>query len=207
MIFVDTSAWIAFANELDIFHEHANPLMRDLIKDSSVQLFTSDIILGEILDLVSHDTYRKRLMNKSGLSEGDIKHKCETIREMLDRMIQDSAKAELLHADEEIIANTKILYRDNPQIYLNFSDWSNISFMKRYNIKKLFTYEKSFGYTFNKGFGDTTEFETIPRYDELKNLIKSIPLEYQEKQTEQEGGTKKNKTDDTSHIPTQTSAK
>lgn len=147
--------------------------MLKLVKDKSVKLFTSDIILGEILDLVSSDNYKKRLMEKSGLSEEDIKNKCKTIREMLDRMIQDSAKAELLHADEEIIANTKILYRDNPHIYLNFSDWSNISFMKRYNIKKLFAYEKSFGYTFNKGVGDTTDFETLPTYDELNNLIKS----------------------------------
>jgi len=172
LVFIDTSAWIAFANELDKFHKHANPLMRDLIKNSSTKLFTSDVILGEILDIVSNHNYKKDLVKASGLSIGDIEKKCKTIREMLDRMIQNTARVELLHADEKIIAETKIYHLSNPHIWLNFSDWSTISFMKQYNIKKLFTYDKDFEYLFQKRITGVTGFEAFPTSGEIERLSK-----------------------------------
>lgn len=119
IVFVDTSAWIAFFNKNDDFHKSAVSFFRKKPK-----LFSSNIVLHET---IAHLQYRvDRLTAETAAS-----------------LILNPLLVQLIYISEEEEKQAYKKYQTGLK-KISFVDWTSEVLMKTNKIKRIFTFNKHF---------------------------------------------------------------
>ena len=128
-IFIDASVWIAFTVETDSLHVQAKNIFNDLLKQKSIQFYTSDYIIDETATRI------KKKKDGSGAK-------------LFLQQLMDVFKKRKI----EIIFISKILFDKSVRIFnrypepntFSFTDASIVSVMRHYKIKTLLTFDRDF---------------------------------------------------------------
>lgn len=128
MLLIDTSAFVAIANKGDEHHQAAVSFLEDVKKGRTRfrRLVTSDYIIDETLTRI-----RFGVGYKEALQWG--------------KSIMASKAIEMQKIDEETFQESWRLfqlYGDKP---LSFTDCTNITLMKKLDIKSVFAFDEDFG--------------------------------------------------------------
>ncbi len=122
--FVDTGAWYAPFNDLDIYHPRASAFMQKLIGQKA-WLFTSDYVIDETLTLM-----RARLGHGKAVEFG--------------RWVLQSPLVKLINVDEKIWQAAWNLFVRYDDKYFSFTDCTSFAIMRQLGLRSAFAFDRNF---------------------------------------------------------------
>lgn len=123
-IFVDTSAWLAVADEGESSHEIVTTVYKELLK-SAVRLITSDLVIAETQILI----LRRISTDAANIFLDSLNH---------------SPSIEIIFLDQETeLAAKKVLEKFSDQD-LSFTDAASFAIMRSRKMRTAFTLDKHF---------------------------------------------------------------
>mgnify|MGYP000241633722 CR=1 FL=1 len=122
--FVDTGAWYALFNDLDIYHPRASAFMQKLIGQKA-WLFTSDYVIDETLTLM-----RARLGHGKAVEFG--------------RWVRQSPLVKLINVDEKIWQAACDLFVRYDDKYFSFTDCTSFAIMRQLGLRNAFAFDHNF---------------------------------------------------------------
>ncbi len=127
MLFIDTSAFLALANDRDNFYKAARRFMMDLQKGKfrPTRLITSDYIIDETLTRI-----RFKVGHTQAVSWG--------------RNIHSSKIIELQRIDETVYEEALAIFEKYNDKQLSFTDCTSFALMKSMGIDDVFTFDEDF---------------------------------------------------------------
>jgi len=125
---VDTSAWVAYYNTKDVNHENAVKIIDDIKKGlfKLKKLYTTDYIFAETIIMILRSTKRPE------------------IAEMVGEVILNSKYVEVLKVTENDIKEAWKFFKKHKHRFYSFTDCTTFVLMKRYGIKRAFTFDEHF---------------------------------------------------------------
>ena len=124
MIFIDTNVFISYYNEDDENHRISFKVIKDIEEDKYGPAFISDYIFDEIMTVSLMKTKDKEKTIRFGLS-----------------ILKSNIK--MLKVNQEIFKRTWQLFHES-KIKMSFTDFTNLVFLKKFNIEYLATFDKDF---------------------------------------------------------------
>ncbi len=132
-LFVDTSALYALLDAQDRYHPAAARVWRELLKDETLMLITSNYVVLETVALVQH-----RLgLEAVRVLQDDVLPVLTVV--WVDRRLHESALTALLAAGKR---------------HRSLVDWTSFELMRRHGLDVVFTFDRDF---------DEQGFRRIPR--------------------------------------------
>ncbi|MDF1532621.1 MAG: PIN domain-containing protein [ANME-2 cluster archaeon] len=127
MLFIDTSAFLALANDRDTYYKAARRLLMDLQKGRlrPSRLITSDYIIDETLT---------RIRFKAG----------HTQAVSWSRNIHSSNIIELMRVDKTLYEDALAIFEKYHDKQLSFTDCTSFALMKSMGIDDVFTFDEDF---------------------------------------------------------------
>lgn len=123
-LFVDTSAWVAYYDQRDRYHEQANAAMFSL-RNRPALLFTTDYVLDEALTLLLYHAGRE-----AALRFGE--------------MVQRSRNTKLLRIDAEAWDEAWQWFKKYDDKVWAFTDCTSFATMKRFGLVQAFAFDHHF---------------------------------------------------------------
>lgn len=122
MIFVDTGAWIALLNHRDAVNVFT------YLRQQQSPLVTSDYTIDETVTRIRYDTNHYLAI------------------EFLNRinLLVDTEILTVMHVDEMVINEAKILFRQYDTARLSFTDCTSFVICRASNITKVFAFDRHF---------------------------------------------------------------
>ncbi len=128
MIFVDSSAYIAYYNKRDKNHEAAVSFVKK-IRDREfgpVIIYTSDYVFDEVVTAVLVLTRSKDLAISVGES------------------IKESKITRIIKVDEEIFHKAWEIFREYKDKFWSFTDCTSFAIMEKMDIRTAFTFDEHY---------------------------------------------------------------
>ncbi len=122
--FVDTGAWYALFNDLDIYHPRASAFMQKFI-GGEVQLFTSDYVIDETLTLI-----RARLGHRKAVEFG--------------KWVLQSQLVKVINVDEKIWERAWDLFVRYDDKHFSFTDCTSFAIMRQLGLSNAFAFDHNF---------------------------------------------------------------
>lgn len=123
-VFVDTGAWYALFNDLDIHHSHASAFVRELI-DQKTQLITSDYVIGETLTLM-----RARLGHEKAVEFG--------------KWVLQSPLVRMINVDKKVWQAAWEIFVKYDDKDFSFTDCTSFALMQQLRLYETFTFDDHF---------------------------------------------------------------
>jgi predicted nucleic acid-binding protein len=122
-VLVDSDAWVGIFSGKDAHHKEANRIFDILIKQG-IEIFTTTAIEGEAATVLSHkEGYRVA---------NDFIHSL------------DASQIPIVHIDEQLHNRAMEKFLDTNRRGTSYVDLTNVAVMERYNIEKIFSFDKSY---------------------------------------------------------------
>ncbi|MBW6518632.1 MAG: PIN domain-containing protein [ANME-2 cluster archaeon] len=127
MLFIDTSAFLALANDRDTYYKAARRLLMDLQKGRlrPSRLITSDYIIGETLTRIRFKVGHTQAVSWS-------------------RNIHSSNIIELMRVDKTLYEDALAIFEKYHDKQLSFTDCTSFALMKSMGIDDVFTFDEDF---------------------------------------------------------------
>ncbi len=127
MLFIDTSAFLALANDRDNYYKSAQRFLMDMRngKFRPTRLITSDYIIDETLTMI-----RFKVGHAQAVNWGQNIHSSKII--------------ELRRVDETIYKDALAIFEKYNDKQLSFTDCTSFALMKSIGINDVFTFDKDF---------------------------------------------------------------
>ena len=129
-LFVDTSAWAAYYDTSDRWHQAARKALASLI-DTRVTFVTTDYVLDETITLLLYHAGRRY-----ALAFGET--------------VQQSRQVQLVQVDASVWTKAWQLFRDYDDKFWAFTDCTSFAIIEKLGIRSVFAFDKDFermGYT------------------------------------------------------------
>jgi len=127
VLFIDTSAFLALANDRDTYYKAARRLLMDLQKGRlrPSRLITSDYIIGETLTRIRFKVGHTQAVSWS-------------------RNIHSSNIIELMRVDKTLYEDALAIFEKYHDKQLSFTDCTSFALMKSMGIDDVFTFDEDF---------------------------------------------------------------
>jgi len=123
-VFVDTGAWYALFNDLDIYHRRASAFMQKLIGEKA-RFFTSDYVIDETLTLM-----RARLGYTKAVEFG--------------RWVLQSPLVKRINVDEKIWQSAWEMFVKYNDKAFSFTDCTSFAIMRQLGLMNAFAFDHNF---------------------------------------------------------------
>jgi predicted nucleic acid-binding protein len=133
MVYLDTGFFVAYKNQRDKYHKHAQDLLAQMINGQIDKPYTCDYVLDEAV------TATRNCILKSGFKEPAHRKATETGREIFSQLYwtMQSVPRECLEQSIE-------LYSKHPECTLSFTDWVIYHMAKKYGQPDIITNDGPF---------------------------------------------------------------
>lgn len=124
IVFVDTGAWLALADQSDQYHDKAVAQVKRLVDDNH-ELITTNLVIHETFMLLS-----RRISRKAAVA-------------FLDEIYTDS-NVQIFHSDHTVEKEAYETIRKYTEQDFSVADCVSFAIMKREGLKRAFTFDKHF---------------------------------------------------------------
>lgn len=130
-VFIDSDVFIAAFNKRDSNHRAGNKLLKEALGERYRGVYTSDVVLDEIISRLIGDIERGRLQKR------------EVVKQV-EESIQNSMLVRFEHVDEFTLGTAKTCFKKYYDKFLSLTDWTSAVLMRNRGIKYIMSLDRHF---------------------------------------------------------------